>query len=97
MTSELIQYFIMYIQLHITCAKYGYSAIQGIIHKDIVYKERYIYCLNFCKTYNIYPEYCNYINTKLNEMKLVRKELFDTTELSQDKGFLVSLHELALS
>jgi len=96
-TSELIQYVIVYTQLHITCARYGYSAIQGIIHKDVVYKERYIHCLNFCKTYNIYPEYCHYINTKLNEMKPFRKELFDTDELSHDKDFLDALQDLALS
>jgi len=67
MTHELIQLVILYTQLYIMCAKYGFSNIDGKnIDRNNVYIDRYVHCLNVCETYDIFPEYREYINKKVS-------------------------------
>jgi len=93
MTAELIQFVIMYTQVHVTCAKYGYSSIDGVYGEGKIFKERYIHCLNFCKTYNIFPQYCEHMTQTLDTMRPYRGSLFDTIDTRK----YASLKSLALS
>lgn len=94
MTSELLQFIIMYTQLHILCAQYGLTNLYGLSeHANSVYKDRYIDTLNMCKTYDIYPEYVEYIHHKLREMKPVRKSVFECSTSQNYEEF----RSLALS
>ena len=46
--------------------------------------------LTFCKTYNIFPGYSDYIEEKLNDKQLKIDTIFDTVEMDD------SIKELAL-
>ena len=89
---ELMNFMILYSQIQKTCAMYGFSSITGYDQGKRVYKERYVHCLNVCKTYKIFQNYQNYIEDKLNELQVDRSDkLFDYIDLPD------SLQQLALS
>ena len=66
------------------------STEKNVISDYEVFRERYINSLTFCKTYNIFNEYSDYIEQKLNDKQLKVDKLFDTINLDD------SLKELAL-
>lgn len=76
-SPTLIQFVILYTQLHLTCAKYGYSEIQGISNRETLYKDRYMHTFNFCNTYDIFPEYRDFVAEKLTRLQPFRKGIFD--------------------
>ena len=80
MTSELLQFVIIYTQLHNVCIKYGLASLHGSTTRDDVFKERYIDCLNYCKTYDVFPEYVEYIHRKLTSISVVRLSVFECSE-----------------
>jgi hypothetical protein len=83
---NLIQFLIIFIQIQRHCITYGYASSENdTIYPDIkIYKERYANCLNFCRTYNVYPKYANYIKNKLNELQVDRTSIFDTVDFSDE-------------
>ena len=87
MTSELLQFVIIYTQLHLLCSKYGMASLKGDSTRDNVYKERYIDCLNYCKTYDVYPEYVEYIHQKLTEVSISRHSVFECSNNKEYHSF----------
>ena len=87
----LVQCFIILIQSQKLLEKYGMQSTEKNVISDYeVFRERYINDLTFCKTYNIFKDYSNYIEQKLNDKQLKVDKLFDTINLDD------SLKELAL-
>ena len=86
-----VQCFIILIQSQKILEKYGLQSTEKNVISDYeVFRERYINDLTFCKTYNIFKDYSNYIEQKLNDKQLKVDKLFDTINLDD------SLKELAL-
>jgi len=73
----LIQFVILYTQIQKNCAQNGFSSITGFTERSFVYKERYLHCLNICKTYNIFRKYQVFLEDKLNEIQIERTSVFD--------------------
>ena len=46
-----------------------------------VFRERYLNIYTFCKTYNIFPGYSQYIENKLNSKQVNISGLFDTIDI----------------
>ena len=89
--SHLIQFLILFIQIQRNCIRYGYASFQGDTYPlSKIYKDRYMDCLNICKTYNIFPGYTRYIEEKLNGIQLERTTIFDTILIPE------SLREFAI-
>ena len=81
----LIQGFIIAIQAQKLFEKYGLQATDKNEYSDYrVYRERYLTILTYCKTHNIFPEYSEYIEKKLNKKQLKVKSIFDTIDLGEN-------------
>jgi serine/threonine protein kinase len=91
MKPLLIQFVILYTQIQKNCATCGFASITGLTERSRVYKDRYLQCLNFCKTYGIYPKYQRLVEDKLNELQVERTSPFDFV------GIPESLASLALT
>jgi hypothetical protein len=57
-----------------------------------VFRERYLNIYTFCKTYNIFPGYSDYIEKKLNKKQVHIDSVFDTIDIND-----IELHNMALS
>ena len=87
----VVQSFITMIQGQKIFEKYGLMASDKRYISDYeVFRERYLSILTFCKTYNIFPGYSDYIEEKLNDKQLKIDTIFDTVEMDD------SIKELAL-
>ena len=90
----LIQIFIILIQGEKVFEKYNLmSTDTNTISDYVVFRERYLNILSFCKTYNIFNDFSNYIENKLNELQIDIDGIFDTIQI--DESLLPSLTNLA--
>lgn len=82
---NLVQFLIIFVELQRLGIRYGFSATTHSPVPDIkVFKERYANCLNFCKTYKIFPRYVKYMEDRLSELQITRKSIFDTVDFTED-------------
>jgi hypothetical protein len=92
--SLCVQYLILLVQVHKNCVLYRFSSKAGYCYPPTkVYKERYTDCLNICETYDIFPEYKQYIKDKLSNLILPRESIFDTIEMP-DEIRQLALHKI---
>ena len=85
----LVQCFIIVIQGQKIFEKYGLMASDNRYIDDYeVFRGRYLDILTFCKTYNIFKGYSQYIETKLNEKQLTINTIFDTINLDKSIGLM---------
>jgi hypothetical protein len=90
----LIQIFIILIQGEKVFEKYNLmSTDTNTISDYVVFRERYLNILSFCKTYNIFNDFSNYIENKLNELQIDIDGIFVSIQI--DESLLPSLTNLA--
>lgn len=89
----LLQGFIVMIQGQKLFEKYELMASDKNLMDDYkVFRERYLNIYTFCKTYNIFPGYSQYIENKLNSKQVNISGLFDTIDIDD-----IDLKNLALN
>jgi predicted unusual protein kinase regulating ubiquinone biosynthesis (AarF/ABC1/UbiB family) len=77
--SHLVQFLIIFIQIQKNCMLFGYASSDGYNYpSERVFKERYMDTLNICQTYEIFPKYVAYVETKLRGLELKRTSIFDS-------------------
>jgi len=77
--SHLIQFLIIFIQIQKNCIRFGYASSDSYNYpSERVFKERYMDSLNICQTYDIFPKYVAYVETKLQDLELERTSIFDS-------------------
>ena len=90
--SNLVQFLILFIQIHHMCIRYDHSNPSGVYSpNDQIFKGHYIELLTFCETYNIYPKFRDYAVKRLDDKQIARKSIFDTIDFPE------SIRELALT
>ena len=89
----LLQGFIVIIQAQKLFERYGLMASDKNLMDDYkVFRERYLNIYTFCKTYNIFPGYSNYIEEKLNKKQIIIDSIFDTIDMNS-----IDLQNMALA
>jgi serine/threonine protein kinase len=89
----LLQGFIIIIQGQKLFEKYELMASDDNLMDDYkVFRERYLNIYTFCKTYNIFPGYSNYIEKKLNEKQVHVSGIFDTIDINDMELRNMALH-----
>jgi serine/threonine protein kinase len=89
--SHCVQFLILLTQMQKNSVIFRFSSPTGYCYPPTkVYKERYVDCLNICKTYNIFPEYTAYIQETLASLQMERTTIFETVEMPE------SIRQLAL-
>ena len=77
----MIQFIIITIQLSLNLIDFNLQgSSKNPISNTIVYKERYLDVLSFCKTYNIFPEYRKNIENKMKQHTLL-DNIFETISM----------------
>tara|TARA_B100001093_G_scaffold286404_1_gene273566 strand:+ start:887 stop:2344 length:1458 start_codon:yes stop_codon:yes gene_type:complete len=80
----LIQSFIIALQVQKLFERYDLQSSNNNIISDYkVFRERYLTILAYCKTHNIFPEYSELIENKLNQKQLKVESIFDTIQLDE--------------
>lgn len=88
----LLQCFIIVIQGQKIFEKYGLMASDNNMISDYkVFRERYLDILTFCKTYDIFHGFSEYIENKLNEKQVQVSGIFDTIDIND-----IDLRNMAL-
>lgn len=88
----LLQGFIVIIQGQKLFERYELMASDKNLMDDYkVFRERYLNIYTFCKTYDIFPGYSTYIETKLNNKQVKINTIFDTIDLDNSDIDLVKL------
>lgn len=78
----LLQGFIVIIQGQKLFEKYELMASDKNFMDDYtVFRERYLNILTFCKTYNIFPGYSEYVEKRLNKKQVNITSIFDTINI----------------
>ena len=78
----VLQFFIISIQVEILLDEFGLkSSNTNKIKSYTVYRERYLDIIALCKTYDIFPEYKQYLQNKLNDKQPEINALFDTIDM----------------
>lgn len=81
----LLQFFIIAIQSTQLYEQFSFKGSDtNTINGKQVYRERYLDVINFCNTYQIFPEYKQLIQNKLNKEQPEITELFDTISMSEE-------------
>jgi predicted unusual protein kinase regulating ubiquinone biosynthesis (AarF/ABC1/UbiB family) len=89
----LLQGFIIIIQGQKLFERYELMASDDNLMDDYkVFRERYLNIYTFCKTYNIFQGYSDYIEKKLNKKQVHIGSVFDTIDIND-----LELHNMALS
>jgi predicted unusual protein kinase regulating ubiquinone biosynthesis (AarF/ABC1/UbiB family) len=82
---NLLQFLILFIELQKHGIRYGFaSCMTDPYPNEMVFKERYANCLNFCETYQVYPKYRDYVKQMLSDLQISRTSIFDMVEFSED-------------
>ena len=77
----MIQFIIITIQLSLNLIDFNLQGTsKNPISNTIVYKERYLDVISFCKTYNIFPEYRKNIEAKMKQFTHLNS-IFETIQL----------------
>ena len=77
----MIQFIIITIQLSLNLIDFNLQgSSKNPISNTIVYKERYLDVISFCKTYNIFPEYRKNIEAKMKQFTHLNS-IFETIQL----------------
>jgi serine/threonine protein kinase len=83
--TTLIQGFILQMQIQKLFENYHLqSSNENNICDYEVFRERYLSILTLCKTMNIFPEYSEYIENKLNSKNIKVESLFDTINIDDN-------------
>jgi len=81
----LLQFFIISIQCQSLLDKFGFkSSDTNYINSYTVFRERYLDVITYCKTYEIFNEYSNYLEDKLNVINPEVTDIFDTIEFDDE-------------
>ena len=88
----LLQFLILFVQLHRYCVYFGFTSSEyTTVNTNKTYREKYKDMLNFCETYNVFPEYKQYAKDKLDVSDYTPQSIFDTVDFSD------SFKQLALN
>ena len=81
----LLQFFIIAIQSTQLYEQFSFKGSdENVINGREVYRERYLDVINFCNTYQIFPEYKQLIQNKLNKEQPEITDIFDTISMSDE-------------
>ena len=87
--SHLIQFLIIFIQIQKNCIRFGYASSDRYNYpSERVFKERYMDSLNICQTYDIFPKYVAYVETKIRGLELERTSIFDSVTFPENLRLL---------
>ena len=85
MNHLLLQFFILAIQSTQLYEQFSFKGSDtNAVQSRVVYRERYLDVINFCQTNNIFKEYQELVQCKIQQNKPDINDLFDTIQMSDE-------------